>query len=160
MKNKTAYQKMLEIKQRKKKHRYRNKDSKTIAKETIEARNGFNQYTNSELMNEYNDMKEKEIKRLNEECKNKKMIIEQIEDILNPLPFETDFDLAIKNAELKGAKKFADKLKEIIIQENEIYIRCAKNLLSEDFQRGYEEKNDVIIGYIDLLLNNDFIYKE
>lgn len=52
----------------------------------------------------------------------------------------------------EAIKEFAERLKETICQENDLYVSCAKNLLSEDFQRGYEEKNDNVIGYIDNLV--------
>ena len=50
-------------------------------------------------------------------------------------------------------KEFAERLKEALVQENELYKSCAKNMLSEDFQRGYEEKNDSVIKHIDNLVN-------
>lgn len=41
-----------------------------------------------------------------------KVILEAINDEFNPLPFETDFDKAIKNAKSEAIKEFAERLKE------------------------------------------------
>lgn len=49
-------------------------------------------------------------------------------------------------------KEFADEFLEKLNQENDLYVRCAKNLLSEDFQRGYEEKNDDVVKIVRHLL--------
>lgn len=51
-----------------------------------------------------------------------------------------------------GVKDLAERLKESIIQENDLYVKCAKSLLSTDYQQGYEEKNNTIIKCIDNLL--------
>lgn len=52
----------------------------------------------------------------------------------------------------EARKEFADEFLEKLNQENDLYVRCAKNLLSEDFQRGYEEKNDDVVKIIRDLL--------
>ena len=61
-------------------------------------------------------------------------------------------DALEERAKAEARKEFAERLKEIMCQDNEIYIACAKNMLSKDFQRGYEEKNDDVIKHIDNLL--------
>ena len=53
-----------------------------------------------------------EIERLKEENKKQKLVIEEIEDTINPLPFETDFDKAIRTAKSEAIKEFAERLKE------------------------------------------------
>jgi archaellum component FlaC len=58
-----------------------------------------------------------EIERLQEENKNHKAVIEAIEDTINPLPFETDFDKAIKTAKTEAIKEFAERLKEKAMQK-------------------------------------------
>lgn len=58
-----------------------------------------------------------EVERLKEENKNQKLVIEEIEDILDPLPFETDFKKAIKTAKSEAIKEFAKKLKEKIYSQ-------------------------------------------
>ena len=57
----------------------------------------------------------------------------------------------LKLIKAEARKEFAERLKEIMCQDNEIYIACAKNMLSKDFQRGYEEKYDDVIKHIDNL---------
>ena len=63
-------------------------------------------------------------------------------------PYLEEFEIA----KAEAIKEFAERLKEIMCQENEIYISCAKNMLSKDFQRGYEEKNDDVIKHINNLV--------
>ena len=58
----------------------------------------------------------------------------------------------LQQPQVEAIKEFAERLKEIMCQENEIYISCAKNMLSKDFQRGYEEKNDDVIKHINNLV--------
>ena len=53
-----------------------------------------------------------ENERLQEENKNQNAVIQHIEDIINPLPFETDFAKAIRIAKSEAIKEFAKKLKE------------------------------------------------
>lgn len=64
----------------------------------------------------------------------------------------SEYKTCIKQAKSEAIKEFAERLKETIIQENDLYVRCAKNMLSEDFQRGYEEKNDSFVEHIDTLV--------
>lgn len=52
----------------------------------------------------------------------------------------------------EARKEFADEFLEKLNQENDLYVRCAKNLLSEDFQRGYEEKNEDVVKIVRHLL--------
>ena len=61
-------------------------------------------------------------------------------------------DRARADIKAEAIKEFAERLKEALVQENELYKSCAKNMLSEDFQRGYEEKNDSVIKHIDNLV--------
>lgn len=51
---KTAYQRMLEIKQEREMSGYQMEDPKTVAEKTIEALSGFKQHKHSDLMVEYN----------------------------------------------------------------------------------------------------------
>lgn len=51
-----------------------------------------------------------EIERLTKENKEKKLILEAINDEMNPLPFETDFDKAIKQAKSKAYREFNARL--------------------------------------------------
>ena len=62
------------------------------------------------------DIKERmaEIERLREENKNQKLVIEEIEDTINPLPFETDFEKAIRIAKSEAIKEFAERLNGIL----------------------------------------------
>ena len=53
-----------------------------------------------------------EVERLKEEDKNQKLVLEEIEDFINPLPFETDFAKAIRIAKSEARKEFAERLKE------------------------------------------------
>lgn len=50
--------------------------------------------------------REAEIERLKEENKKQKMILEEINNEINPLPFVTDFDVAIKQAKSEAYKEF------------------------------------------------------
>ena len=52
-----------------------------------------------------------EIERLQAENKKQKAILEEINDEINPLPFETDFDIAMKKAKYEAIKEFAEKVK-------------------------------------------------
>lgn len=52
-----------------------------------------------------------EIERLQAENKKQKAILEEINDEINPLPFETDFDIAMKKAKYEAIKEFAERLK-------------------------------------------------
>lgn len=58
----------------------------------------------------------------------------------------------LETVKSEAYKEFADEFLEKLNQENDLYVRCAKNLLSEDFQRGYEEKNDDVVKIVRHLL--------
>lgn len=63
--------------------------------------------------------KDAEIRRLEKENANQKAILEAIDNEMLPLPFETDFDKAIKTAKSEAIKAFAERLKEsIYVREN------------------------------------------
>ena len=72
-----------------------------------------------------------EIERLQEENKNHKSVIEAIEDTINPLPFETDFDKAIKTAKSEAIKEFAEQVKENVPK------MCWMNEIDKDNMRRY-----------------------
>lgn len=55
-----------------------------------------------------------EIERLKEENKKQKIILDGIEDAVHPLPFETDYDKAIKQAKSEAIREFADKVVHLI----------------------------------------------
>lgn len=55
------------------------------------------------------DTRQAEIERLQK----KAIMVEAIEDSINPLPFETDYDKAIKTAKAKAIKEFAEEAKAI-----------------------------------------------
>lgn len=74
-----------------------------------------------------------EIERLVAECGNQSTLWRQ--------HFESIFETAKETIK-----------SEAIIQENDLYVKCAKNLLSTDYQQGYEEKNNTIVKCIDNLL--------
>ena len=59
-----------------------------------------------------------------------------------------ELDKLCKKIKSESRKEFADEFLEKLNQENDLYVRCAKNLLSEDFQRGYEEKNDDVVKIV------------
>ena len=40
------------------------------------------------------------------------IVFDEIEDTINPLPFETDYDKAVKQAKAEAIKEFAERLKE------------------------------------------------
>ena len=61
-----------------------------------------------DLINRY----EAEIKRLADENKKQKAIIEDIENSINPLPFVTDFDMAMNKTKDDAVKEFAQRLKK------------------------------------------------
>lgn len=50
--------------------------------------------------------------KLREENAKQKAMLEYIEDEMMPLPFENDFDKAIKSAKSEAVKEFVNKLKE------------------------------------------------
>ena len=49
-----------------------------------------------------------EIERLEAENKKQKVIMEEMTDLMFPLPFETDYDKAIKTAKAEAIKEFAE----------------------------------------------------
>ena len=51
--------------------------------------------------------------RLREENAKQKAILEAIDNEMMPLPFETDFDKAIKTAKSEAIKEFAERLKKV-----------------------------------------------
>lgn len=55
-----------------------------------------------------------EIERLQKENKEHKAILEAINDEFNPLPFETDFDKAIKTAKSEAYREFAERFKRYV----------------------------------------------
>jgi hypothetical protein len=56
--------------------------------------------------------KQAESERLRAENKNQKLAIEEIEDIINPLPFETDFEKAIRTAKSETIKELIDMIQD------------------------------------------------
>lgn len=52
-----------------------------------------------------------EIERLKKENEKQKAMLEAIDNEMLPLPFETDFDKAIKTAKSEAIKEFAERLK-------------------------------------------------
>lgn len=55
-----------------------------------------------------------EIERLTEENKKQKIILDGIEDAVHPLPFETDYDKAIKQAKSEAVREYVTKYKDYI----------------------------------------------
>ena len=53
-----------------------------------------------------------EIERLQTENEKQKVIMEEMTDLMFLLPFETDYDKAIKTAKAEAVKEFAERLKE------------------------------------------------
>jgi hypothetical protein len=51
------------------------------------------------------------INRKNAEIEKLQAVIEAIDNDINPLPFETDFDKAIKTARAEAIKEFAERVK-------------------------------------------------
>lgn len=54
-----------------------------------------------------------EIERLKEENKKLNLMVESIDDYMNPLPFKTDFDNAIETAKSEAVKEFVERLKKV-----------------------------------------------
>ena len=70
-----------------------------------------------------------EIERLKEENKKQKMVLENINDTIHPLPFVTDFDVAIKTAKSEAIKEFVSALKGKVVSEYEyVDIRVFKEI--------------------------------
>lgn len=63
-----------------------------------------------------------------------------------------DMDKMYSEIKSEARREFAERLKETMIQENELYEKCVKNMLSFDYQRGYAECNDRFVWDIDNLL--------
>ena len=55
-----------------------------------------------------------EIERLEEENKKQKLVLENINDTIHPLPFVTDFDVAMSQAKSEAIKEFAEQVQEEI----------------------------------------------
>lgn len=62
-------------------------------------------------------------------------------------------EMKVEEAKAEAYNKFADRLKEIMCQENELYEKCVKDMLPFDYQRGYAECNDRFVWCIDNLYN-------
>ena len=84
-----------------------------------------------------------EIERLQKENKEQKLILEAINDEMNPLPFETDFDKAIKQAKSEAyrefAKEFVGDLSHMITYDKD-YIKAKIFNLVETKQKELTEK--------------------
>ena len=76
----------------------------------------------------------------------KKKLLEQCED--SGEYWESKY----KIAKAEAYKEFAERLKENACEDYEIYEKCAKNMLSFDYQQGYADYNDRLIWYIDNIL--------
>lgn len=109
-----------------------------------------------------------EIERLKEENKKQKMILEEINNEINPLPFVTDFDVAIKRAKSEAYKEFAERLKaKYVDYDNNVgavgkiaLYKDIDNLLKELTEGGNEPpKNDFKEEYYTINERKD-IYKE
>lgn len=57
------------------------------------------------------------LNRQQAEIEKQKMVIEAIEDSIHPLPFEIDFDKAIKKAKSEAHKELVEKLKDIVFSK-------------------------------------------
>ena len=65
------------------------------------------------------------INRQKAEIERLEMVIGAIEDHINPLPFETDYAKAIRQAKAEAVKEFAERLKEELEGE---YIKATNKL--------------------------------
>lgn len=63
------------------------------------------------------DTRQAEIERLQKMA----IMVEAIEDSIYPLPFETDYDKAIKEAKAEAIKEFAERLKDNFPYKNACY---------------------------------------
>ena len=90
------------------------------------------------------------------ECKTKAELVELCIHLQAEIKIKNKLlDIAeakFETIKAEAYKEFAEKVKEWLCKENELYISCAKNMLSKDFQNGYEQKNDFVIKLIDTLL--------
>lgn len=106
------------------------------------------------LLKDINDIinrQKAEIERLNgcvkSEDEVRKIIKSQMEPMVQKLMKE-QIDKAFHIGKIDGALDFAEVLIATLVQENELYESCASRMLPEDFQRGYEAKNDSVINHI------------
>ena len=58
----------------------------------------------------------------------------------------------LNDAKAEAYKEFAEKLKENVCGDYEIYEKCSKNMRSFDYQQGYADYNNRLVWYIDNLL--------
>lgn len=89
------------------------------------------------------DNAQAEIERLREENKNQKLVIEEIEDTINPLPFETDFEKAIRIAKSEAIKefikRFEKKIKDVKFTIGQTWeIECALEQTLKEMTEGCE----------------------
>ena len=62
-----------------------------------------------------------EVEMLKEENKKQKAILEEINDEINPLPFETDFDIAMEKAKFEAIKEFMERIEKECNRVNKGY---------------------------------------
>ncbi|MBO5408919.1 MAG: hypothetical protein J6A61_05955 [Clostridia bacterium] len=55
-----------------------------------------------------------EIERLKEENKKQKLVLENINDTIHPLPFVTDFDVAMSQAKSEAIKEFTSRIEGVL----------------------------------------------
>jgi len=78
--------------------------------------------------------------------------VDDIEEI-SLIPIMSELNKQYReNLKAEAYKEFAERLKETMCQENELYEKCVKDMLSFDYQRGYAECNDRFVWCIDNLL--------
>ena len=75
--------------------------------------------------------------------------IERLQSVVDSF---TDIGKMYSEIKAEAYKEFAERLKEWLCIENELYISSAKNMLPKEFQNGYEQKNDFVVKLIDNLL--------
>ena len=95
------------------------------------------EYLLSDTIHEINRQKA-EIERLSEENEKQRLIVEAIDDNMFPLPFETDYDKAIKTAKAEAIKEFDERLKKktypfpcAVGVENAVTVRAINDLVKE-----------------------------
>ena len=74
---------------------------------------------------------QEEIEMLKEENKKQKVIMEEMTDLMFPLPFETDYDKAIKTAKAEAIKEFAERVTELKKERVIISVEHIDNLVKE-----------------------------
>lgn len=79
-----------------------------------------------------------EIERLEAENEKKRLILENIDNDLFPLPFVTDYDIAIKTAKSEAIREFAEKAK---MNYDEVLPRLFADVL-DDVMKEMEGEND------------------